>query len=148
MGRMSFLPISKKAVFPSSTNYRSGSMLAQGLVPPPGTPRGAPLWSLPSLSNVDRFSGDLVASEFEDAACVVPGSAVIPHGVLRYPEVSPAAYSSDLELQGGRIDLAPSDEVGFPFKALLGLWELQHSVIMIHLVRNLLIGGCVSPVAP
>src|SRR6266699_1388265 len=122
--------------------------LAQGLVLPRGPPRGTPPRSLPSLAEVDRFSGYLVTSEFEDTAPVVPGSAVIPDGDLHHPEVSPASYASDLGLDGGRIDLAPSHEVGFPFKALLGLRELQHSVVMVHLVSHLLVGGRVFPVAP
>src|SRR6266581_8589946 len=119
----------------------SGNTLAQGLVLPLGTPQGAPLGSLPTLGDVDRFSGYLVASEFEDVDAVVPGSAIIPDRVLRHPEVSPASYPSDLELQGGRIDLPPSDEVRFPFKPPLGVRELRHGVVMVHLVSNLLVRG-------
>src|SRR5438309_744127 len=73
-------------------------MLSQGLVLPLSPPRGAPLGSLPSLGDVNRLSGYLVASEFENVDAVVPGSAVIPDRVLHHPEVSLASYPSDLEL--------------------------------------------------
>src|SRR6266496_1554587 len=127
---------------------QSGSRLAQGLVLPLGTPGGAPLGSLPTLGDIDRFSGDLVTSEFEDVDAVVPGSAVIPDRVLRHPEVSLASYPSDLELYGGRVALPPGKEVRFPFKPLLGLRELQHRVVMVYLVRNLIVRAFVFPVAP
>jgi hypothetical protein len=100
------------------------------------------------LGDVDRLSGDLVASEFEDVDAVVPGSAIIPDRVLHHPEVSPASYASDLELYGGRIEIAPGEEVRFPFKPLLGLWELQHGIVMLDLVRHLIVRAFVFPVAP
>jgi len=99
------------------------------------------------LGDVDRFSRDLVASKFEDAAAIIPRSTVIPDLVLRYPQASLASNSHDLELERRRINSSPCEEVGFAFESLTGLWKLQHGIVMVELMTLVYVRRFVFPVA-
>jgi hypothetical protein len=100
------------------------------------------------LSDIDRLPSYSFASEFQDAASVIPRPAVVPDGDLGNPEITPAAYPSDPELHRSWIDLPPGDEVLFTYKALLGLRELQHGVVVIDFMTDVLVRGFVFPMAP
>ena len=122
--------------------------LFQGLIYPFCPPGGAPVWSLPPFHNIYRFARDLIASEFKDVACVIPGSTVITDGVLHDPKISRASNPSNLKIYGSGILLPPAEEVLLANKPFLGLWKLQNRVVMIDLMTDVVIFPLIFPLTP
>ena len=127
----------------TARRYLPGSRL----VLPRSAPGGAPLGGFPTAGDIDRFPRDRITSEFINTAAAVPRSAVIPDGAFDHPEPALAAYPPDSEFHGHRIRFAPRDEVGFPFKPLLGLRKLYDCIIMVDLVTNILVDAYVFQMA-
>ena len=72
--------------------------------------------------------------EIEDADAEVPRTLVVADRELGDPELVSASDLPELELRGRRVVASPLAEVVDSDEALAGLWKLEHSVVVVHLV--------------
>src|SRR5829696_3858320 len=99
-----------------------------------GPPSSPPLRRLPTLGDVDRLTGDLLAPKLEDAHPEVPRAPVVADRDLRNPEITSASDLPELDGCARRVVASPFAEVLNSDEALARLRELENCVVVVHRV--------------
>ena len=93
-------------------------------------------------------SRDLVPAELEDVHRRLPLAVAVLDRVLDDPEVTFSAHPTRLERQISGIDPTPFSKVLDAFEAFARLRELEHRIVVVDLVGDVLIGGGELSVPP
>jgi len=90
---------------------------------------------------------DFVALELEQVDGVHPGRTVVADQVLHHHQVFPVDDPPGVEDESSRVLAPPFPEVLHAFEPLTGLGKLQHGVVVVDLVGDVLVAPRVVPVA-
>src|SRR3712207_2173239 len=98
-------------------------------------PGPAPLRGRERVGEVQRLVLDLVAAELHDLYNADRFAAVVAEPGLGDPEVATPPDPARLEVEPGRVPLAPALDVGLAAEPLARLRELQQGVVVVVLGR-------------
>jgi hypothetical protein len=90
---------------------------------------------------------DFVAPELEQADAIHPRRAVVADEVFTHPQVVAVGDPAGVHTQVSRVLAAPFPEVLYAFEPLTGLGKLQHGVVMVDLMGDVLVRARIVPVA-
>jgi hypothetical protein len=90
---------------------------------------------------------DLIATELEEVDGVHPWRAVVADEVFDHRQVIAVGDPAGVEREVSRVLATPLPKVRNAFEPLTGLGKLEHSVVVIDLVSDVLVSARIVPVA-
>ena len=88
-----------------------------------------------------------LSPELEQAHGIHPRRAVVADEVFTHHEVVAVGDPAGVHPQVSRVLAAAFPEVLYAFEPLTGLGKLQHGVVVVDLMGDVLIPACIVPVA-